>query len=1399
MASLSFEDLVNLSKQGSESSSDDIEQSRAAPTAIDYAGDIVRAPVKGVSRAVQGLLELGALPIDYLANTNLLKHIDDTFNKFTPETHTGIGEIAATLTQFGLPLGAVTKLAGGIKFLNNATQVRKLSTLTSVGDKAGELVRRGAYYGALGGASDIIGSVPEKDQTLTESLGLTERRDVKDLEGSERAAETLKEKFKFGAEGTVVAGSLPLLPAGLSLGYKYGIVPAAEGISLVGGAILRPLDYAVINPLSKAIAGIESKGLIPKLMTTTSDLIEKGTGKIADTLGIPPAEEWKYFSKQGTMKEYFFKSLDNVKNKFTSDGLLGPELNAEKSAIDAKIGAVQKYVLDADKKIQNVFEDIVTNGQKKFLKEEDTIWSLQSKNNDLYNYIKETDSTKIKTFYGMLDQDIKPLAKKLKDILRESNLKFASALEQEGGDSYGKLAQLITEDADGYLKQRYAAFNNAKYQYPAEANEKAVQFMKQQALANDKENFLANAKTLADRKNITLQEAQIELAKEKVELLKNQVIKSGKTPEYYFNSIANKFYFDSKELATELRPGDYFARRVGEIYKEKPQQLKQFDDVIRNLFDAPQTISKGKEIIPVTNYKAALIDTITQQAKSINAKRFYDYIADFGLKNGLIYKSPEDALAKGRGQAFANELRSITPPGQERSAFAFKESKLFSDIKEEQFWATPEIKNALLDTANTQNKLFDNPFYRGMMAMKSGTQIAKTLFSPMGQVRNFSSNGLVITMNGLIGGNVGLKDSYKAIAQDIFNTISKGGEDGVSTYLNEARKYGVLDQNIEVSELKYVLNKASQGKMDWNNFVNNPVVKKLGDIYQGSDNFWKIYADKYYTAALKPAIKSIEDVKDWFKTVAKQEFNPRDLATGSNKDLEQGIREISAHLTTNTMPTYSKVPEIVKNLRYLPFGNFIAYPAEIIRTTSNILTMGARELTSENPYIRQMGARRLIGAATTLGGIEQAVQHSAQYITGMDSDKLDAFQRHFAPDYERNSTLIPMTAPDSKGNFKYVNFSYTNPYNTILQPINAVLKAYGDGSLNKDGADTIVKNALFGTKDRPGAIREFLSPFISESIGIETMADIQYRDGKTKNGKYVYYPQDDSLTKLSKSIGHIFSTLEPGAVTSARKIWDGATGRFTDAGTVRDGATEALALMSGVRIQEAKPMASMPFILSSYSNDRQNIGSKFSSVAYSPTATQEERIHSFRDYFIESYDNQNKMYQTLQSAKKLGIDEGELRNTLMQRLKNKTDVSNLMNGIYKTPVYSEDRFRSLINRLSEESPMQASKVETQIENTKDVFRDLRGNFIGTDLGLSRGDFERQIDKFLTPSVRRFRPTSPTPKIDLSSTFIPPNNYLQSNTPPSTNISPAVVNAGNQNLSTKITPQKQAEYDAFFRR
>src|SRR6056300_1617813 len=66
----------------------------------DYIADIVRAPLGGVSDAVQGLITLGALPIDYAFDTNITKNIDNIFEKWTPDAKTGIGEVVQTLTQF---------------------------------------------------------------------------------------------------------------------------------------------------------------------------------------------------------------------------------------------------------------------------------------------------------------------------------------------------------------------------------------------------------------------------------------------------------------------------------------------------------------------------------------------------------------------------------------------------------------------------------------------------------------------------------------------------------------------------------------------------------------------------------------------------------------------------------------------------------------------------------------------------------------------------------------------------------------------------------------------------------------------------------------------------------------------------------------------------------------------------------------------------------------------------------------------------------------------------------------------------------------------------------------------------------------------------------------------------
>jgi len=97
----------------------------------DYILDLPKGAGKGASQAIQGLLQLGALPIDYLADTNLLSNIENLFEKITPDTKTAIGDITSVLTQFGIPAGAALKIAGGISKLKNVSQMTKLSSLSA--------------------------------------------------------------------------------------------------------------------------------------------------------------------------------------------------------------------------------------------------------------------------------------------------------------------------------------------------------------------------------------------------------------------------------------------------------------------------------------------------------------------------------------------------------------------------------------------------------------------------------------------------------------------------------------------------------------------------------------------------------------------------------------------------------------------------------------------------------------------------------------------------------------------------------------------------------------------------------------------------------------------------------------------------------------------------------------------------------------------------------------------------------------------------------------------------------------------------------------------------------------------------------------------------------------------
>ena len=70
-------------------SNNQVEQPRGSDVGFtDYLIDLPVGAVKGLSQAVQGLVSLGAMPIDYLANTDLLTKINEVFDTITPDTKT---------------------------------------------------------------------------------------------------------------------------------------------------------------------------------------------------------------------------------------------------------------------------------------------------------------------------------------------------------------------------------------------------------------------------------------------------------------------------------------------------------------------------------------------------------------------------------------------------------------------------------------------------------------------------------------------------------------------------------------------------------------------------------------------------------------------------------------------------------------------------------------------------------------------------------------------------------------------------------------------------------------------------------------------------------------------------------------------------------------------------------------------------------------------------------------------------------------------------------------------------------------------------------------------------------------------------------------------------------------
>jgi len=1228
---------------------DSIKFSEEAESEKDYISilDEIRKGVdSGGYDLAMGLKETLFTGLDYTFDTDFLQKFDEQMadpEKQPDRPETWRGDLVGLMTQFAIPGGVIqkvlrrTKTAGQIKNVIN-----KIKGSTT--KKVSKIAARAIEGMAIVGATDLLVSEPGRESLFFEP------ESTEGLTGKERAAASFRNKIKYGKEGLVIGGGFPIVGKGLQLGYKFGLAPFVKETSK---AALKTADFFTIKPISylgsrpavePIVAGaakltrnasdfILTKALAPAIVSTFS-------GKIVKQL--PPFNKWRLQSVTSPFKEErVIKRLDNILSYFRSFGRAPKDIEGvgEKAAL---------FIKGRARKIDRTMEGLETKAYNLAKGFENNYNKGTSSPALEKHYLDQVDSfLRNQITLKELPTELQPLSADLKFEIKNIMTEFKKALPK------GKQADRITKDLENievnkiqsYLIKSFSTFTNPNYAPDQKVFNTAVRWITDNVVKKNKD-----LKEIALNKHAklpTTTERFDELSKMMAESVLLTGRADGKNP-----------LRQMKEISNILRLGKVKFLKTGE----------ELPDAIQGLL--------GKE----KNLKASVSYTTAEMVSAMANKKAFDFMAASGLKNGWLFKTADEARAT--GILNPEQIRDIPKLGKH----------MRSNLAE--LYATPEYANMFRGIGGTLDNLIAVPIYRHLMQAKVGVQIGKTLYSPQTQVRNVMSAAFFSLANGHIGGRASVTNAMKIVMDDIFKAGQRNiDEVEFNNYVERLVRLGVWDENVVASELKSIMNQIKNNKVNSADDLFDKMIKmaptdKVARTYAGGDNLWKQYGFEYSRSQLINGLKNIDDIKAWFRDMG-EEFVDVNPITGAIKSFDDHLDEAAAYLIRNSYPTYSKVPPVIQNLRKLPLGAFISFPAEILRTGTNIISLGLKESSSKNPAIRQMGLRRLQGAFVTFYGGGTALVETAQFLTDSTDSQWDAYKRSAAASWNANSNLIPIKGWKN-GESAAINFSYFSPYDSLWAPMEAAINQANKQNLNPQQTDDYVMSIMFAEN---GPIMTFLAPFITEPIGFDRFIDVTTRNGKKEGGGSVFAASDSIGDKFSKSFAYVLDGVKPGVFASADKISGALSKDLTRGGKPLNLKDELLALFAGTRIiridvkKDLKYFASDMNRLLRATDENEN----FYNVDNYQNNTPNDMVRTFEKMQDEAFRIQKDMYIRVQDLKLLDLDEDTILDILKESGVNKKLANSIIDGEFTPINYSKARFETKVNNVERELEKQTGK------------------------------------------------------------------------------------------------------------
>ena len=562
------------------------------------------------------------------------------------------------------------------------------------------------------------------------------------------------------------------------------------------------------------------------------------------------------------------------------------------------------------------------------------------------------------------------------------------------------------------------------------------------------------------------------------------------------------------------------------------------------------------------------------------------------------------------------------------------------------------------------NSITKNFAYRWLVMIPKGLgQMGKTVLGPFTHSRNFFSGGFTTIATGNIlippkeiakNLNLALKTiqpqtMYRATGNPKWRNI-RGANTTDPTKMIDLEEGGqglyqfLLDESVVNSSATYrdalgLLKDIKKGGdflarvFDKFGKKSKGFMKFSQDMYIAEDDIWKVFNFLGESYKMNRAFQNAVT-----KGTIKSSQIPSQLE----------IYKESARVVRNTIPNYSYVSDFVQGMRRSPLGNFVSFPAEILRTSANIMEEGMKNVRGTNEFLMKHGIKepifarngyeKLGGFAFTTAALPAAVYGIAKGLYGLTEEHVQALREMVAP-WSVDSTLLPYVNED--GSYGYVDFSHGSFYDTVTNPVQAVLNgvnANDDKPLVTGLADGMVR-----------AIARLVDPFISESIWAGVVMDIMARKGVTRDGRRIFNERDTLGNQIYASLKHAAYTMSPGSLPQLKRLYAATMGE-TIKGQSYEIPKELMGFF-GFRGVDVKPDRVLDFRVQDFNRDTRAERNLIyeGTLSGDPVKDDDKIVEQFIKANMQHLETMSKIKRTVDAAKVLGMRNKEIKELFEER------------------------------------------------------------------------------------------------------------------------------------------------------